>query len=350
MIRTAALSAASIFCLLVAAGCASTDGTGAKSAASAPAAKTADGELDTNADLATLAKTLPDTLDGEIRRAQLLRAKGDYDDAARALAQLMLIAPDDGRVVGEYGKVLEQQGQSRQALAFLKRAIELHPHDWTFHSALGVAYDQLDDHASARAAYERALALKPGEPSVLNNYAVSRMLAKDYATAERLFAQASQEGETNPKIERNLKKLAALEPKKAEPIVLAEPAVPPAPKPMPQVEPPARPVETAGAVKPHQDSQIVMQPVPATPRAIAHGAPRALVANAVKPSASKVVMERVPFDPLAGPVANANAKARVALTKPVLPVKPTVIAQKPPVVAQKPQSPTPSLRTAADAD
>ena len=129
----------------------------------------------------------------------------------------MLIEPDDGRVVGEYGKVLEQQGHSREALPFLKRAVQLSPSEWSLHSALGVAYDQVDDHVSARAAYERALALKPGEGSVLNNYAVSRMLAGDYAAAKSLFAQAEANGAANPKIAGNLEKLAALTPQPAPP-------------------------------------------------------------------------------------------------------------------------------------
>ncbi len=130
------------------------------------------------------------------------------------VAQLMLFAPDDARVArGEYGKVLEQQGHSREALAFLKRAVELQPHDLDAASALGVAYDQLDDHTNARSAYERALALQPHQGSVLDNYAVSRMLAGDYAAARKLFAEAAAQGAANPKVAGNLEKLAALKPK-----------------------------------------------------------------------------------------------------------------------------------------
>ena len=41
---------------------------------------------------------LPTDLDGEIRRAQDLRAQCNLDEAVRALGQLMLAAPDDPRV------------------------------------------------------------------------------------------------------------------------------------------------------------------------------------------------------------------------------------------------------------
>jgi multidrug resistance efflux pump len=38
-------------------------------------------------------------MEGEIKRAKLLREKGDFAEAERSLAQLMLIAPDDGIVI-----------------------------------------------------------------------------------------------------------------------------------------------------------------------------------------------------------------------------------------------------------
>ena len=103
-------------------------------------------------DIAAVIKNLPANLDGEIRRAQVLRSKGDYKDAARSLSQLMIVAPDDPRIVGEFGKVMVQEGRCQDGLAFLKRAIELQPNDWTLYSALGIAYDQADDHPHARAA------------------------------------------------------------------------------------------------------------------------------------------------------------------------------------------------------
>src|SRR5580704_1239471 len=114
----------------------------------------------------------PTDLDGGIHQAQILRAAGNYDEAIHVLSQLMLVASDDPRVVAEYGKSLAQDGRAQEATEFLNRAIELSGNDWTLYSALGVSYDQLGNQSSARVAYEHALALKPNEPSVLNNYAL----------------------------------------------------------------------------------------------------------------------------------------------------------------------------------
>ncbi len=76
-------------------------------------------------------------LDVSVRQAQTLRLSGDVAGATRIMSQLMLVYPDDARVVGEYGKLLVQEKASADAVAFLRRAIELQPNDWTTYSALG---------------------------------------------------------------------------------------------------------------------------------------------------------------------------------------------------------------------
>jgi Flp pilus assembly protein TadD len=300
MNRASALNATSVLCALWLGACASTAPDATKlTAPSLEKTHAAAPSPDANSDVATIAKDLPGTLDGEIRRAQLLRSKGDFDDAGRALAQLMLVEPDDPRVIGEYGKVLAQQGHSQAALPFLKRATELQPKDWTLYSALGVAYDQADDHPHARLAYERALALSPGEPTVLNNLAVSRMLAGDLTGAQRLLAQASTAGSNNAKISNNSSMLASLQGPTARTI-----------RPVASTSPEAKPtVQTASR-------QAVAPPKPISPA---------------------VVMQAVPADPLAGPVKTRT----VTRSKMAHSAKPKQLAHV---------SPPPALRTAAEAN
>ena len=152
-------------------------------------------------------------IEGAVRQAQSQRLAGHYDDAIHTLSQLMLIASDDPRVVGEYGKTLTEKGRAQDAVQFLTRATELQPNDWSFYSALGVAYDQVGDQSAARMAYEHALKLNPNEPSVLNNYALSRMLANDPDTARQLIARAQTAGgASDPKIARNIELVNKLAP------------------------------------------------------------------------------------------------------------------------------------------
>jgi Flp pilus assembly protein TadD len=262
-----------------------------------------------SADAAALG--LPTDLDGEIRRAQELRAQGNLDEAVRALGQLMLVAPDDPRVVAEYGKALTQEDRPKNAVDFLSRATELSPGDWTVYSALGVAYDRLGDQAKARVAYEHALALKPGEPVVLNNYALSRLQAGDHAAAQHLIAQAEAAGSSDPKIGRNVDYIANYGPKPAAAAVQSAPQ-PAAVASIPQTAAPGKP---SGAV--------------------ASAAPRQLNPN--------VVMQAVPSDPLAGPV---GRRAHQVAAKPAA-AKPVATAAKPEVADKK--NKTPALRMSADA-
>ena len=176
------------------------------------------------------AATIALDVSSQLKVAELKRAQGDYGDAVRILAQLMLAAPDDPHVVGEYGKVLVQQGRTNDAVAFLNRALELAPGDWTLYSALGIAYDQAKNYKSARVSYERALELKPGEAVVLNNFAMSRMLAGDLAQARQLIAQAS--GSNDPRVAKNAALIAELS-EKSPPVAAAAPEpARHAPKPM----------------------------------------------------------------------------------------------------------------------
>ncbi len=200
------------------------------------------------------AATMSQSLENGIKDAQMKRSQRDFAGAIRVLSQLMLMAPDDPRVVGEYGKVLVQQGRSRESLDFLNRAVQLQQGDWSLYSALGVAYDQAGDYNSARGAYEQALTLKPGEAAVLNNYAMSRALAGDLVTAKKLIADASAESK-DERVVRNMKMINSLTPKVAT--VAPPPAVKAAPKAV--VEP--------RTLTPAEGRTVVMQAVPSDPKA-----------------------------------------------------------------------------------
>ncbi len=152
-----------------------------------------------------------------VRQAQTQREAHRYDEAIRTLSQLMLVASDDARVVGEYGKTLAEKGRAQDAVQFLTRATQLQPNDWSLYSALGVAYDQVGDQST--------------EPSILNNYALSRMLANDPDTARQLIARAEAAGgSSDAKIARNIElvnRLApAAQPAPAQNTASAEPAAP----------------------------------------------------------------------------------------------------------------------------
>ncbi len=175
-----------------------------------------------------------------LAQAKQARAEGDLSTSAKLLGQLVLIAPDNPRVIGEYGKVLAGLGRSDDALAFLERSLQLQPGDWTLYSAQGVAYDQEGKFLSAQASYARALELKPGEAAVLNNDALSHMQAGDLPGAEALLRQVPPQSPDYARISKTLAVLEMLKPAQAaapsmqqmtarenrmpEPVVMAAPA------------------------------------------------------------------------------------------------------------------------------
>ncbi|HEY0265864.1 MAG TPA: tetratricopeptide repeat protein [Rhizomicrobium sp.] len=258
-------------------------------------------------------KVLPaQTLDDSIRQAQMLRLAGSYPDAIKHLSQLMMVAADDPRVVSEYGKTLAAMGRAEDAVNFLNRAQQLSPGDWSVYSALGVAYDQKGDQRAAALYYDRALALQPNEPSVLVNYALSRMLAKDPQGAKTLVARAEAVGGNDPKIAGNIAMIRKMAPADAPVQAVAANApiqAGPSPAPTARVAQTALPAPQA----PMAQSQSLPN---AAPRTLMPAADTGVidVAPQMTPQArdSRVVMQAIPVDPLAGPVVKLHPPKTVA--------------------------------------
>lgn len=316
---------------------------------------------------ATLAKSLAANLDMEIEKAKTQRALGDNTGAAHALAQIMLVAPDDVRVVGEYGKVLVSLGRSDDAVAFLKRALELNPNDWTLYSAIGAAFDQKNDFDNARVAYQRGLQLKPGGAALLNNYAMSRMLAGDLPGAQALIAQAQAAG-NDPKIAHNASLMANLRGPQAPVAVAPKPTASLAPAPIaPVAHALPKPVATAAlpppvAAKPEPVKAASLpaapKPEPVKQAMVVKPAPMAVPApmpmktaslpvseqpTIVKTQTGRVMMQAVPKDPEAGPVKTVEpVKTETASATPAT-TAPRTLAS----AAEAPRV-TPDLRAASD--
>ena len=246
-------------------------------------------------------------LETSIQQARALRLSGNYAEAVKHLSQLMMVASDDPGVVSEYGKTLAAMGRAQDAVNFLTRAGQLQPTDWTVFSALGVAYDQIGSQKDARGAYEHALSLKPGEASVLSNYALSRMLANDPIMARNLAGRAEIANATAPdaKIAANIALIRSTAPEAPGASVAAN-----TPAPMPNmISPPAAPHMPVAS-----NSMGTPRPLAAPNNAMIDAAPQL---NPQMAQTGGVVMQRVPADPMAGQVfgpAISAAKAPRPLT------------------------------------
>jgi Flp pilus assembly protein TadD len=222
----------------------------------------------------------------QIHEAQNLRVTGDYQGATRILGQLMLVTPDDPRIVGEYGKTLVQAGRAKEGLDFLKRAVQLTPGDWSIYSAMGVGYDQTGDYTNARSAYNQALAIKPGNPGVLNNFALSRMQAGDAAGARQLMAQAQATGANDPKIAQNVALLASYAPAQAAVPVKKTATASTKPMPVTAHALPNVPANTVMQQVPHDSKAGPVREATSAPRKLAKDAPE--VKTAATPAPHKI--------------------------------------------------------------
>ena len=258
-------------------------------------------------------------LEDSIRQAQMLRLAAQYPEAIKHLSQLMMLASDDGRVVSEYGKTLASMGRASDAVNFLTRAQQLLPNDWSNYSAIGVAYDQIGDQKNAQAAYEQALKLNPEEPSVLSNYALSRMLAKDPQNALKLAARAESANSTaDPKLARNIAMIRAMAPEQTPVAANAAPV--------------ASVSNTAvqAAAAPASNGTVVMQPVPVDPQA----------GPVQKPAAPVSVAKTAPAG---APTVAAKATAAPASVAAATPTAPTVVK----AAEAKPSAPVAPVATGA---
>lgn len=136
--------------------------------------------------------------------AAALRLNGQTDQAVAVLRRGVISHPKDMEVSSAYGKALAANGNFEQALTVIRDAQRADRPDWRLYSAEGAILDQMGRTADARTRYQKALTISPGEPTILNNMALSHLLAGELPPAEELLRQASQSPRANSRIRQNL--------------------------------------------------------------------------------------------------------------------------------------------------
>jgi Flp pilus assembly protein TadD len=83
-------------------------------------------------------------------------------------------ARTDAKKQVEFGITVAQRGLWREAIYRWERAAQIDPTYAPAHNNLAIAYEHEGDLAKARAAYERALELEPGNALIKQNYELFR--------------------------------------------------------------------------------------------------------------------------------------------------------------------------------
>ena len=119
--------------------------------------------------------------------ANILRRNGRNDQSLAVMRQTAIYFSNDREVLAAYGKALAGDGQLAPALETIRRAQRPEFPDWKLISAEGAILDQQGHPQEARALYQKALDLQPGEASIQSNQGMSYLLEGDLRTAETYF-------------------------------------------------------------------------------------------------------------------------------------------------------------------
>lgn len=143
--------------------------------------------------------------------AAALRLSGRVDQAVAVLEKGVVAYPNDPEIASSYGKALASNGDFEQALRVIRQTQQPDRPDWKLYSAEGAILDQVGQTAAARDAYQKALQIAPGEPSILNNLALSHLLGGELQPAEKLLRQAVATPGATSRIRQNLALVLGLE-------------------------------------------------------------------------------------------------------------------------------------------
>lgn len=152
----------------------------------------------------------PNNVRAAIGLMQSLRELGAINQAREVADRAIATKTQDSGLIAESAKVKLASGQVQEAVRLLEQAIALDAADWKAHSALGVAYDRLGDSTRAGNSYHAALKISPENAVVLNNYALSRAMAKDLNGARELLQRAIASAGADVRVRQNLALIYAL--------------------------------------------------------------------------------------------------------------------------------------------
>jgi len=116
------------------------------------------------------------------------------DEALKLLRQAQEISPDSPRVYSAISVLLVRMGKNEEAIKEYKVLVEKNPSDVKGYMALGTLLDQSGDAVGAKAAYEKALTLRPKFAAAANNLAwlIAKSPEPDLGEALRLSLMAKE--------------------------------------------------------------------------------------------------------------------------------------------------------------
>ncbi len=146
----------------------------------------------------------PRDVEAALSYAKNLKAMGQKQAALGVLQQASTMNGGDRRVISEYGRLALDLDQVTLAAQILEAADDPANPDWRVVAARGTVFAKQGKYSDAIPFYDRALALAPGQPSILNNLALAHTMSGNSAKGEELLRQAAATQGATPRVKQNL--------------------------------------------------------------------------------------------------------------------------------------------------
>jgi Flp pilus assembly protein TadD len=154
--------------------------------------------------------------------ARNLKALGEKRQALAVLQQVSVFHGNNRELNAEYGRLALEFDQVSLASKLLEQADDPAKPDWKVVSARGTVLAKQGLYREAIPLYERARALAPEEPSILNNLAMAYAMDGKPDAAEPLLRRAAAAGSNNERVRQNLALVLGLQGKHDEAKVAAQ--------------------------------------------------------------------------------------------------------------------------------
>lgn len=164
--------------------------------------------------------------DKAVNYARNLKAMGEKRQALAVLQQAATLGAANRALFSEYGRLALEFDQISLAQRLLEQADDPANPDWRVISARGTVLAKQGSYNDAIPLYERALALAPGQASVLNNLALAYAMEGNAEKAEPLLKRAAATGDTDPRVSQNLSLVLGLQGKYDEAKIVAARSLP----------------------------------------------------------------------------------------------------------------------------
>ena len=146
----------------------------------------------------------PKNAQAAINYVRNLKALDSKPQAFAVIQQAYSVNPSHKGIASEYGRLALEQEQLSVAEKLLALADDPVAPDWKVVSARGTVLAKQGKYRDAVPYFERALALAPDQPSVLNNLALAYAMDGHAEKAEPMLRKAVQNNSADPKVSQNL--------------------------------------------------------------------------------------------------------------------------------------------------